>query len=132
MKVLHRRTGRVLLERSILAGADLRGASLRGADLRDVDLQGANLCGADLCGANLQGAHLDGANLRHIKGKIIYSFSASKHFAYMCDDIIKIGCENHPIDYWLAHYKEIGTEARYSKEEIKTYGKWIKSMGGVK
>ena len=42
------------------------------------------------------------------------------------DEII-IGCERHSIQHWLDNYKEIGLKNKYTAEQIKKYGKFIKS-----
>ena len=35
---------------------------------------------------------------------------------------LTIGCHDHPFKYWLKHYKAIGKENGYTKEQIKEYG----------
>ena len=120
-----------------LYGADLYGADLYGADLSVANLYGANLSranlhGADLYGANLHGADLYGANLSYIKNINIYTFNSSRHFAYMANGLITIGCQTNSIEHWLENYKAIGQEASYSEQEIENYGNWIKLMRCVK
>ena len=114
-----------------LTGADLQSAYLTGANLRGADLQCANfyrtyLRGAYLRGANLRGADLRGADLSEIKGKEILTFQAGKDFAYSCDGFIKIGCMEHPIEYWLNNFEEIGKDNDYTENEIRLYGIFIK------
>jgi len=106
-----------------LQGADLRRADLIGANLREADLRKADLQDADLQGADLRGADLRGANLQNTG---IITFQYNKHFAYSFNDLIKIGCEEHSIEYWLKNYRSIGKDANYSKDEIAIYGAFIK------
>ena len=103
-----------------LANMDLREANLEGANLAE-----ANLIEANLRGANLIEANLYGANLHNIKGKDILTFSSSKHFAYCCDNIIKIGCKSLSIEEWLDQYKDIGIKEEYSDKEINDYYNFI-------
>ena len=115
-----------------LSSANLRGANLNGADFRGANLRGANLTfadlrGADLTSANLRSANLNGADLRVADlPKGIYTFQGSKHQAIASYSMIRIGCENHKIEFWLENYKIIGRMANYSKDEIKDYGDFIK------
>ena len=119
------------LQSANLRGTYLRGADLQSADLQSADLSGANLYRADLYRANLTGANLIRANLQsadlsEIKGKEILTFQAGKDFAYSCDGFIKIGCMEHPIEYWLNNFEEIGKDNDYTENEIKRYGGFIK------
>ena len=118
-----------------LSCVNLSGANLYGADLFCTNLSGANLYGADLScanlsGANLSGANLYGANLRETlyKDNIIVNFMYQKHTAtYLGTDEIRIGCRVYPIKQWVDNFEEIGKKANYSDEQIKRYGKFIKS-----
>ena len=124
-----------------LSGADLRGADLRSADLRSADLYSADLRSADLYSADLRSANLSGADLRsaslegavldEIKGKKIITFQAGRDFAYTCDGNIKIGCESHTIEYWVSNFEEIGISNKYTKDELKLYGDFIKYINSL-
>ena len=96
------------------------------ANLTSADLTGANLHRANLTGANLIRANLQSADLSEIKGKEILTFQAGKDFAYSCDGFIKIGCMEHPIEYWLNNFEEIGKDNDYTENEIRLYGIFIK------
>ena len=89
------------------------------------DLSGADLSGADLSKADLSGANLYRANLSHIEGKRILSFIANKHHAYFVDGILAIGCQSHPIEYWLLNYLTIGKSANYTDKQISDYYKFM-------
>ena len=94
------------------------------------DLSCANLYRADLSCANLSGANLYGANLRETlyKDNIIVNFMYQKHTAtYLGTNEIRIGCHVYPINHWVDNFEEIGKKANYSDEQIKRYGKFIKS-----
>lgn len=39
--------------------------------------------------------------------------------------IIKIGCQEHPFDYWLSNFEEIGKLNSYSQEQISEYKMYI-------
>ena len=39
--------------------------------------------------------------------------------------VLKIGCYEHPIDYWLENYGEIGKENGYSESEMEEYFQYI-------
>ncbi len=100
------------------------------ANLSGANLYGANLYGASLSGANLYGANLYGANLSNtsLQGKTIVSFLAGRHTAYYFgQDEIKIGCHAHSLNYWLQNFEQIGTDNQYTGEQIKKYGRFIKS-----
>ena len=114
-----------------LSGADLSGADLRGADLIDAnlsraDLSGANLIGANLIDANLSGADLSGANLidANLRGakNVILQFIASRHQVNVIDNMVRIGCQNHDLQWWLENYQKVGRSERYTEKEIAEYG----------
>jgi hypothetical protein len=87
----------------------------------------ANLCEADLHGANLLGANLCKANLFEAKtDKPLIIFQANRHFAYCHNGVIKIGCESKTISEWFECFNEIGEREKYSDQEIKLYGDYIK------
>jgi hypothetical protein len=122
-----------------LYGANLYGANLSGADLSCANLYGANLSGADLSGAdfscaNLHGANLYGASLVNTiyEDKAILSFQFRKHAAYFFGmNEITIGCHKYSIEYWLKNFEEIGKEEKYTDEEIKKYGRFIKGCAKI-
>jgi len=129
------------LSRANLEKADLTYANLTGANLCAANLTGANLCAANLMGANLTGANLTGADLEEanlteanltkaelkgadlcsVKGKLIFAFQINKHFAYYCDEILKIGCVSASIYTWKALAHEIGEEEGYTENDVKNY-----------
>lgn len=123
------------LTRTDLTGADLTEASLTKASLRDADLTGASLREANLTGTDLTWAKLTGtdlreadlarANLFNVVGKEIIVFQFGQHFAYSCDGNIKIGCQEHSIEWWKDHYAEAGEMYGYSDKEIEMYGMFI-------
>jgi hypothetical protein len=120
-----------------LSRADLFEANLRGADLSRADLHEAILSRADLNGANLHEAilnraYLNGANLSgaYLSHTIVNSFTLGKHFGYSWKNkkgkiIVKIGCEEHEIDYWKKHIVEIGNKHGYSDKEINKHKRMI-------
>ncbi len=131
------------LQDANLQGANLQGANLQGAYLQDAYLQDANLQGAYLQDANLQGAYLQGAYLQdanlqgaylqgaYLQGAInLISFTATKHFAFAWQFNktiqISIGCICMPVSDWIKKYKTIGKKEKYTKQEIDTYGAFIK------
>ena len=59
---------------------------------------------------------------------IVSTFSYQRDFGIAKCFHIRIGCERHTIAHWVAHYKEIGKEAGYSKHQIRMYGQWIKMI----
>ena len=105
-----------------LRGANLSGADLSGANLSRADLRGANLRGADLSKADLFRANLEEANLSHIKGQDIFNFTLGKDQGVYLNGNVTIGCKSFTLDHWLANFKSIGTEARYTDKEIVRYG----------
>jgi len=108
-----------------LSETDLHGIDLRGADLRGADLSGADLRGADLRGALLRETDLRGANLEYSSLQYI-RYSAGRHELTATEGQIQIGCEIHPIGWWLEDYIAVGESHGYSTEEIKKYGTMIK------
>ena len=87
-----------VLRDAVLRDADLRGAFLRGADLRDADLRGADLRGADLRGAVLRGATICGVKTTRQPVEI----GGLRWGVLIIDGHIKIGCQMHSIDAWIA------------------------------
>ena len=111
------------LREANLHDISLCGANLSGADLRWANLSGADLHRANLSGANLSRANLYGANLRETKGILV--IQGTRDRLVLCGGICLIGCESHPIDYWLEHYVEIGKRHNYTPDQIEEYGRHI-------
>jgi hypothetical protein len=62
------------------------------------------------------------------ENKTKIEFTHQQHIAsYFGLDEIRIGCHVHNIAHWLANFEEIGEDAEYTPEQIKKYGKFIKS-----
>ena len=110
-----------------LEGADLRGANLEGANLRCANLEGANLRCANLEGANLEGANLRYADLEGANGieLPIFNITGTVHSLFYIGNNIKIGCEEHSVNFWIENYKSIGEKNDYSPEQIEEYKKYI-------
>lgn len=127
-----------------LHDADLYRAHLCGINLRDANLYRANLCnvnlfGADLRGANLREANLRGADLRRVNlfradlrradlSGAIGNFSVFKfqqHDGICAGGYLSIGCERHPIEYWLELCVEIGAKYGYTDVQVSAYCMWI-------
>jgi len=127
-----------------LQGADLRGANieganfgtayLRGADLRGANLEGANFGGAILEGVDLEGAYFEGANFEGVKGAVLPSIfiCGTKHNFFYMNGKIRIGCEEHPVKYWLENYKSIGKINNYSDDQVNEYYQYIKFCIDIK
>lgn len=122
-----------------LSNVDLTSATLSNADLYKANLSNTNLSHADLSYAilyksNLANANIYKANLSNtsISGTGIYSFQLDRDFGvyYKKDEqiIVKIGCEEHDLTYWLKHYEEIGKFNRYSDKEIRMYGIQLRAI----
>ena len=113
------------LSEANLSRADLWKANLSGANLNGADLWKANLSEANLSGANLRGANLRGADLRGAIG--IYSMELSAHPIVVWfnqernEYIVRVGCEEHSIDHWLAKYGSIGRKNYYSELQCEEY-----------
>ena len=118
MKILHKITGKLLLEIDTLIGANLKGSNLIGADLRGVDMRYSRLEWADLRGANLEGSNLKGVNLEcanleyanlmgvnlegaNLMGANVATYQSGKWVAYITTTHIVIGCKSFTIDEWL-------------------------------
>lgn len=116
------------LQGANLRGANLWDANLQGADLQYANLQGANLWDANLEGADLQGAYLEGANLRGAKGILRFNGERHEAIAHVRKGAvyIAIGCEFHKAQDWVKAFKKIGKREGYSKNEIESYGAFIK------
>jgi hypothetical protein len=133
-----------------LSGANLSGANLSGANLYGADLSGANLSGANLSGANLYRAGLSGANLyranlyranlseANLSGadlsganlpKIIVTLVGSRHtITTYGREVVRIGCQCHPLPHWLEHFAAIGRSNDYPPEAIEEYGTLLKTL----
>ncbi len=127
------------LQYANLRDADLRSANLQSANLRSANLQSANLQYANLRSANLQSANLRSANLRSanlqsanlqcadLQSADLLIFQHNRATAYFTfDGHIIIGCQNLTVKDWVKRYKAIGKEEGYTKDEINSYGIFIK------
>jgi hypothetical protein len=136
-EILHRYTGTVLyksetaqtvaeaVEESAKRGANLYRANLSEADLSGANLYRANLYRANLSEANLSGADLSGANLP----KIIVTLVGSRHtITTYGREVVRIGCQCHPLPHWLEHFAAIGRSNDYPPEAIEEYGTLLKTL----
>ncbi len=48
------------------------------------------------------------------------------------DTHVSIGCEIHPLVWWLDHYQEKGTEHNYSESQINEYGEYLKLIVAIR
>jgi len=137
-----------------LSGADLSEAYLSVADLSVANLRGANLCGANLCGANLSeaylyrtnlseaylyGTNLHGANFVGTKFRIagqdaeartmqdVTLVPGSRHDGIRVRGLLKIGCQEHTIEHWLANVEAIARDAGFSDAEVLEYAQHVKN-----
>ena len=55
------------------------------------------------------------------KSLLDHYIKGSKHDVLALDGIVAIGCQVHPLSYWLKNYKRIGARYGYSDEEIDEY-----------
>jgi hypothetical protein len=105
-------------------------ANLSEANLSEANLSGADLSEADLSGSDLAGANLYKAALGHTKG--ILSFTGENYtliyYRYEDQYRVKIGCMDHPIQYWLDNYRKIGQENGFNEDGIELYISQIKFM----
>jgi hypothetical protein len=121
------------LSETNLFGADLSEANLSEANLSGANLSGANLSetnlfGADLSGANLSETNLFGANLP----KIIVTLVGSRHtITAYGREVVRIGCQRHPLPHWLEHFAAIGRSNDYPPEAIEEYGTLLKTLNQV-
>jgi hypothetical protein len=121
-----------------LSHVNLSGVNLRGADLSHVNLRCADLRGADLSHVNLRCADLSGANLSHAillgakflvdsqeltvsKQSDFTRLIGSRHDGYRVKGFIKIGCEEHAVEYWLENVYQIAKHAGYREEQAEEY-----------
>jgi len=81
----------------------------------------ANLSDADLSDANLSGANLSRANLIDAKN-VILQFIASRHQVNVIDNMVRIGCQNHDLQWWLENYQAVGKNKSYTETQIAEYG----------
>ena len=103
-------TAQTIAEAVAASKANLNGANLRGANLRGADLREANLRGANLREANLNGAK---QHILRIQG--------SRHELNAVNDDVMIGCEWHPLAWWLEHYRAVGRQQEYTPQQIAEY-----------
>jgi hypothetical protein len=81
----------------------------------------ANLSDANLSDADLSDANLSRANLSDAKN-VILQFKASRHQVNVIDNMVRIGCQNHDLQWWLENYQAVGRSERYTEKEIAEYG----------
>jgi hypothetical protein len=105
LTIKHTRTKQIIweVERNALGIFDLSGKDLSRADLSWANLSGANLSGASLSRSDLRGACLSDADLSGANLKV---YQADNWTAYIQPDSIRIGCECHTVDEWMAFTDE--------------------------
>ena len=115
------------LEGANLEGANLEGANLEGANLYEANLEGANLYEANLYEANLARANLVRANLEgaNLEG-YLFQILGSRHGVIVYREKVVIGCQSHPVEYWLKHFKAIGRAEDYTTEQVEEYGTYLR------
>lgn len=58
----------------------------------------------------------------------IFAFLGRHQILIDDNNLVSIGCDQHSLEYWLKHYRKIGTANNYSKQEIKRYGAFLKFL----
>ena len=82
---------------------------------------------ANLERANLGGANLEWANLGDLK---IIQVGGSKHWIVAlltpvgCE--VRIGCQHHPLAWWLEHYAAIGRTEGYMDAQVAEYERHLR------
>ena len=90
------------------------------------NLSGADLSRADLSGANLYGANLYGAKGLLDNGTTPLQILGTKHAVLVRKPgILQIGCMEHPVAWWLEHYKAVGRSEGYSSKQVAEYRGYI-------
>ena len=83
-----------------------------------------NLTESNLTKANLTEADLTLADLTRVQGlsMSILQIAGSRHRIVVRNaDEVRIGCEIHPLSWWLKHYKAVGRREGYSETQIAEY-----------
>lgn len=106
------------------SGIDLTEAGLFRANLTRADLTEANLAEAGLSYAHLTLANLTIAKqtltIKKDDSEVVF-IEGSRHRLLAVQDYVKIGCEEHHIDYWLESFREAGKKYDYSDAQIEEY-----------
>jgi hypothetical protein len=51
--------------------------------------------------------------------KPVIMFGCNKQFGYYCDGVVRIGCQEHPIEYWVENYEEICKKLKAKKKDVE-------------
>lgn len=107
------------LQSANLQRANLQSANLRSADLRSADLQSADLRSAKFIIAGVELVVDDTMSNFHL-------LLGSAHHGYRIDDYIRIGCQEHTVQHWLANVETIAKDNNYTDRQIKEYAALVK------
>jgi NDP-sugar pyrophosphorylase family protein len=67
---------------------------------------------------------------KHTKSPL--HIEGSKDYNTVCTaEVVNVGCESYPIDFWLENAQSIGKENNYSEEEINEYTNYFKYIKSV-
>ena len=83
--------------------------------------------GGCLRNAVLSGAVLSGAVLSQCKQKVI-RIQGSRHEINAIDSDVRIGCQRHPVAFWLKHFVSIGRAEGYTPQQIAEYGAYLRMI----
>jgi hypothetical protein len=52
-------------------------------------------------------------------GNPVITFSCNKQFGYYCNGIVRIGCQEHPLEHWLDNYEDICKKLKAKKDDVE-------------
>ncbi|MFA5323502.1 MAG: hypothetical protein WC373_12600 [Smithella sp.] len=122
-----------------ISGGDFRGGVFRGGEFRDGIFHGGVFRGGVFRGGVFLGGVFHDGEFRggmflggefhdgeFRDGVLKLQIQGTKHFVNSPDGKnIRIGCEEHSVDFWLDNYTRIGKENGYSDDQISEYHDYI-------
>jgi hypothetical protein len=112
----------------VMWGGVMRGGVMHGGVMRGGVMHGGEMHGGVMRGGVMHGGEMHGGVMRGGVVEVsMLQIQGTMHFCYASptedgkEIWLGIGCEFHPIDWWIENYKSTGEAEGYTEDEIAEY-----------
>jgi hypothetical protein len=123
----------LIFEKAVLVKGEMHGGVMRGGVMRGGVMRGGVMWGGEMHGGVMHGGVMRGGEMHGgvMRGGVVevsmLQIQGTMHFCYASptedgkEIWLGIGCEFHPIDWWIENYKSTGEAEGYTEDEIAEY-----------
>ena len=128
---------KAILVKGVMWGGEMRGGVMWGGEMHGGVMRGGEMWGGVMWGSVMHGGVMHGGVMRGgvMWGGVVevsmLQIQGTRHFCYASptedgkEIWLGIGCEFHPIDWWMENYEATGRHEDYTEDEIAEYLAYI-------